>query len=70
MIIVDLVVDGGIIGLPLAVASYYAAVHVVMLARRRLELRKALRMAKRAGRLKNSKLAVYVVRPVSAQLDN
>ena len=58
MILVDLSVGGGIIGLPLAVISYYVAINAVSRARRRLELRKARRMAKKAALRKKYNQAV------------
>lgn len=47
MILVDLLVGGVILGLPMALVSYCIAMSIVLRARKRLELRKARRGAKR-----------------------
>lgn len=52
MMIVDLIVGGVIIGLPLAVISYFIALHIVTRARRRLNRRKERRARLRALRAK------------------
>jgi uncharacterized protein (DUF2062 family) len=49
MILVDLVVGGVIIGIPLAIISYYAALYVVSSARKRMEKRKAQRISRQAA---------------------
>ena len=52
MILVDLIVGGAIVGVPLAAMAYFAGIQIVTRARKRLEARKARRIAKRAARLK------------------
>lgn len=56
MILVDLTFGGMIIGLPLAVIVYYVAFHTVSRAKKRMELRKARRITKRAALLKRKSL--------------
>lgn len=55
MILVDLLVGGVIIGLPLAIVSYYIAFYAVSGARKRMELRKSSRITRRAALLKKKK---------------
>jgi uncharacterized protein (DUF2062 family) len=49
IIVIDLIVGGVIIGLPLSFVSYYIAMYAVSRARRRLKIRKARRALKRAA---------------------
>ena len=55
MILVDLLVGGVIVGIPLALVSYYVAFYVVSGARKRMEARKSKRITKKAALLKKKK---------------
>lgn len=56
MILVDLLVGGAIIGLPLSLAAYHITHSAVLRARRRLELRKARCLARQAARLRKAQI--------------
>jgi len=56
MILVDLIIGGMIIGLPLAVIVYYAAFTTLSRAKHRMKLRKARRITMRAALLKKSSM--------------
>ena len=55
MILVDLLIGGVIVGIPLAIVSYYVAFYVVSSARKRMEARKTKRITKKAAIIKKKK---------------
>jgi uncharacterized protein (DUF2062 family) len=66
MIIVDLIVGGVVIGLPLAVIAYLAVLHIVTQARARMKLRKERRKARRMHRMKTQQSKVQSKQPAAA----
>lgn len=56
MILADLVIGGIIIGLPLAVVVYYLSINTLTRARKRFELRKKRRIARKAELMKRKTL--------------
>ena len=57
MILVDLVVGGVIMGLPLAIIAYYLSFYLVTGARKRMAKRKERRITKQAALLKRQQRA-------------
>ncbi len=66
-ILFDLMVGGGILGLFLAVITYYVTFHLVARARRRLEERKARRMVRKAALLRSFRRKTRAKEPDAEQ---
>lgn len=55
MILLDLLVGGVIIGIPLSIIAYYAAFHTVLSARKRMAKKKERRLSRKAALMKRRK---------------
>lgn len=55
MILLDLLVGGAIIGIPLSIVAYYAALYTVLSARKRMAKKKARRLTRKAALTKRRK---------------